>query len=162
LDWTGRHAMRKLALAALALASVARAQTCDSTGANLIVGNLSSAMSYAPAGGIAAFSFGFSACNLGDQPAQWIASTSQHPATASNLYKYTIAEGVGRFEQIGMGWLFHEFFALQSSECCTDCTAGTGSTLGRHCSSPNSASAAGYQNNLGPRWEVNALTGTFP
>src|SRR5262249_16305764 len=62
-----------------------------------------------------------------------------------------------------MSWLLHGFFSLNGAQCCGDCQLPPdGSTLGVHCSSPNTAARTGTQSGLGPRWQINASTGAFP
>jgi len=109
---------------------------------------------------IHAFSVGMTACNIGDDNAIWFDHTNQHPVIAQNLYRLKS----GRFEQIGMSWLLHTFFAVDGSACGT-CTAPEphdGNYLYAGCSNPEGAGIAGTQNNLGPRSTVNASTGFFP
>jgi hypothetical protein len=65
------------------------------------------------------------------------------------------------FEQVGMSWLKHGFFALQGTTCCSNCSPGSGSALGVGCSDPYGAGLNGSQGSLGPRWQVNAHNGFF-
>ncbi len=130
-------------------------------GADVIVGDLYEVNSYGISGNISAFSVGTRACNIGDQPVGWEANTNQHPVIAQNLYRLRN----GAFEQIGMSWLKHGFFA-QASEFCSGlggCTGDlTGASLGVGCSDPYSANLNGDAANLGPRSDVNGFTGMFP
>ncbi|RME38392.1 MAG: hypothetical protein D6788_07550, partial [Planctomycetota bacterium] len=116
------------------------------------------ANSYGSENGISAFSFGTTSCNIGTDPALWIANTNEHPVIAQNVFRLKN----NRFEQIGQAWLKHGFAALSQSQC-GDCqNPGTTSLLGVGCSDPYSAQLNGFQSNLGPKWEVNAHTGVFP
>ncbi|MFQ5590219.1 MAG: hypothetical protein ACE5HE_03555 [Phycisphaerae bacterium] len=107
---------------------------------------------------IEAFAVGTTACNLGNQRANWIASTSDHPVIIQNAYRLKD----DRFEQIGLSWVKHGFYAVSQSLCgpCEDET--NGSQLGVGCSDPYSATLNGIQTNMSPRSTVNANTGEFP
>jgi hypothetical protein len=108
---------------------------------------------------ISAFAFGATICNKGAAPAVWKALTNEHPVFGHNLYRLHD----GRFEQVGMSWLFHAFFAVGGSQCgsCQHPGGITGEYLGVNCSDPESASIAGVQSGLSPRSEVNGFTGDF-
>ncbi len=110
---------------------------------------------------VQAYSVGTISCNVGDTPLLWIANTNQHPIISGNMYRLDVTNG--RFEQIGQSWLKHGFTALQGTVCSSDCQAyPNGTRLGVNCSDPYSASLNGSQSGLGPKWEVNASTGSFP
>ena len=101
---------------------------------------------------------GTTSCNIGTVPLQWISSTNDHPVIGQQLYR--VRDGI--FEQIGMSWLKHGFFALQGN-LCGGCTPHpNGSALGVGCSDPYGSSLNGSQGSLGPRNEVNASTGLYP
>jgi len=132
---------------------------CDLTeGPDLIVHDLQNVMSYGAEGDISAFAVGTNACNVGNQRVSWVAHTNEHPVIGQNMYRLS----EGRFEQIGMSWLIHGFYATSQSDCgpCTDITDGR--ELGVGCSTPHSAYLNGVQANMGPRSDVNAHTGYFP
>ncbi len=135
--------------------------TCGRPGPDVIVGDLQDISNYAAAGGIDAISLGTYSCNIGTVNLSWIAGNNQHPVIGGNLYRYRTVLGSGRFEQIGMSWLKHGFFALSNTLCCVGCQATDGTTLGVNCSDPYTASRNGTQSGLGPRWQVNAHTGAF-
>ncbi|MBI1849035.1 MAG: HYR domain-containing protein [Planctomycetes bacterium] len=126
-------------------------------GPDVIVGDLQDTSRYGSVGGITAFSVGTTSCNIGSQGIEWNSINNQHPVIAQNMYRLKS----GRFEQIGMSWLKHGFFAESESLCFGDCQVTDGSTLGVHCSDPYNSSLNGDQANLGPRWQVNAATGNF-
>lgn len=130
-------------------------------GADVAVGDLYEVNSYGSSGVISAFSVGTRACNVGDQPVGWEANTNQHPVIAQNLYRLRD----GAFDQIGMSWLKHGFFA-QSNQFCSGlggCVGDpTGASLGVGCSDPYSANLNGNASNLGPRSDVNGFTAAFP
>jgi hypothetical protein len=108
---------------------------------------------------VSAYSVGATSCNIGDEPANWDQHSNEHPVIAQNVYRLHD----GRFEQVGMSWLKHGFFAVLGTQC-GECVAPpgiTGTKLGVNCSDPYSAGLNGDQSNLGPRSEVNAFTGFF-
>jgi len=140
----------------------ASAQTvCNRTGPDVIVGDVSDVSNYASSGGIEALALGTTSCNPGNAELNWVWNSNQHPVIAQNLYKLKTVDGSARFEQIGMSWLKHGFFALSESLCCNDCQPTGGGTLGIHCSDPYCCGLNGDQGGLGPRWQVNAATGFF-
>lgn len=144
------------------LVTPASAQTvCNRTGPDVIVGDVSDVSNYASSGGIEALALGTTSCNPGSVGLNWIWNTNQHPVIAQNLYKLKTVNGSARFEQIGLSWLKHGFFALSENLCCNDCQGTNGSTLGIHCSDPYCCGLNGDQAGLGPRWQVNAATGVF-
>ncbi|MFN0132709.1 MAG: hypothetical protein ACKVW3_09305 [Phycisphaerales bacterium] len=144
-------------------ASVGFAQTvCNRIGPDVIVAELLTPSNYPASGGVDAFSFGTYACNVGNLPARWINNTSEHPVIAQNLYRLSTVEGSTRFEQVGMSWLKHGFFALNDVLCCPTCQTTDGTHLGVGCADAYTSPRNGMQNNLGPRWQVNANTGVFP
>ena len=144
------------------LSAPASAQTvCNRVGPDVIVGDVSDVSNYSSSGGIEALALGTTSCNPGNAQLNWIWNTNQHPVISQNLYKLKTVNGSARFEQIGMSWLKHGFFALSEGLCCNDCQGTNGSTLGIHCSDPYCCGLNGDQGGLGPRWQVNAATGVF-
>ena len=135
------------------------------TGPDVIVGDLQDIANYAGQNiaGIDydAVAFGTYSCNIGTVWVNWIAGTNQHPVIDNNLYKYKVVNGAGRFEQVGMSWLKHGFYALSDNLCCNGCQATDGTHLGVQCSDPYTAARNGGQPGAGPRWQVNAATGVF-
>ncbi len=145
------------AIATLLVTATACVPLASGAGPDLIVGELSAPMRWGHDGNIHAYSFGVTTCNQGDEPAAWHAGSPNHPVITMNLYRLH----EGRFEQIGMSWVHHGFFALQQSHCQT-CTPGVpGSQLGVGCSDVGSASIMGQQQGLGPRSRINPFTGVF-
>jgi hypothetical protein len=126
--------------------------------------------------GYDAFSMGTTSCNLGNAPVMWYNQNdvtpsmpdigNKHPAIAQAFYKYSSVDGAGRFEQLGQSWLKHGFLALSQGECCNDCVATDGNTLGVGCSDPYTATRNGGQvtstTGAGPKFQVNAATGVYP
>ena len=137
-------------------------------GPDMTVSSVVGIRNYGSENGISAFSVGNVGCNVGDEPLVWESNTNQHPVIAQHMYRLED----GRFEQIGLSWVVHTFFALASNGCgeCTDpcCLSdGTcpscqrGSRLGVGCSDPEPPSIMGMQSLLSPRFEVNGFTGFF-
>jgi hypothetical protein len=152
-----------LFLAVALPAPLARAQDanlCDVPGEapDLIVSNLDAVTRWGTVDGITAYSIGATDCNVGSCWLDYFASTNRHPVFGHNLFRL---EG-GKFEQLGQSWLSHRFFALSGNACGGGCEPTNGSHLGVQCSSPNSATTSGAQNNLAPKFEVDASSGDFP
>lgn len=109
-----------------------------------------------PVDGRRAYSAGYSLCNSGTLASFWQPSTPMHPVATSNLF--VVREGMIR--QIGMSWVFHEFFPLQQH--CSVCNPGPTGSLGPGCQSQITANTTGSQSQLRRRSEVNPWTGAFP
>jgi len=96
------------------------------------------------------------ACNNGDVTVDWLAPMNEnHPGIAQQLYR----QMGDRFEQVGVAWMKHGFFALANSQC-TQCQGGSaqGKFLGLGCSDTYGTSNNGDRFYLGPRSEYNAFT----
>ena len=127
-------------------------------GPDVLVADLQTVSRFTRIGDITAYGVGTTACNIGTERASWISYTNQHPVIIQNLFRLK----EDRFEQIGMAWVKHGFYAVSQSFC-TPCSDPTdGSQLGVGCSDPYSASLNGVQTNMSPRGLVNAHTGYFP
>jgi hypothetical protein len=140
--------------------AVASNNPCDepAESPDLIVGDIAAKTRWGSVGDITAFSLGISSCNIGSCWVNWLGSTPDHPVTGQNMFRLEN----GRFEQIGQSWLFHAFITLSNTLCSTGCIATDGTHLGVRCSNTDSASFGGYQPRLGPKFEVDASSGTFP
>jgi hypothetical protein len=97
-------------------------------------------------------------CNVGDVNIPWLAAMETgHPGIGMALYR----ELDGRFEQVGVSWIKHGFFA-QSNSSCTPCqTPGGGLALGVGCSDTYGSANNGDRFWLGPRSEWNPYTATW-
>jgi hypothetical protein len=146
---------------ALFLLLVPSAALATTPGPDIIVSSLYQTSHYTSGGaidGIRAYAIGTISCNIGDAEVQWYASSNQHPVIVMNMFRY---HG-GRFEQIGISWVKHGFCAVDGNDCGLGCqTNGTCNRLGVGCSDPYSASLNGQQSNMGPRSDVNPVTGQF-
>lgn len=151
------HAIIMLA-ASLAASPLPAFAGGNAVGPDIAVGALTSANTFGAVGGIHSYSLAFTACNLGDAPLDWFDGTPNHPVFSTQLYRLTD----GRFEQIGLSWVFHEFFPLEINSCGPCTPSGDPQTLGVGCANVNSAGLGGSQQGLGPRTEVHAATGVFP
>jgi hypothetical protein len=152
---TGRLRARVVAgtAAAAVLAGRALAQ-----GPDLIVGDITSSSAYVLGGSPKAYSLGLSYCNLGDGPANFDATSGQHPVVTQNMYRLQD----GRFEQIGQAWAAHLLAGAVQLNLCSTCTPWPdGTKLGAGCSSTDSAATLGTQINFGAKSEVDAATETF-
>ena len=130
---------------------------CGRSGPDVIVGELNGISNYGTVGDITAFAVGTTSCNVGDEELLWFANQALHPVIAQNMYRLKD----NRFEQIGMSWLKHGFFALSEDECGCGCAGTDGTTLGVGCSDPYTSGLNGSQSGLGPHFEVNATTGEY-
>ena len=140
--------------------------TCGGTGLtnapDLVVGDITGPANYAVSAGYDAISLGTTSCNIGNLNVQWNAlPANTHPVIGGNLYRYSTVNGATRFEQVGQSWLKHAFTALTGSICCS-CNGMGGSVLGVGCSDPYTATRNGNQAGLGPRYQVNAFSGSYP
>lgn len=108
--------------------------------------------------GTAGLAISTTSCGIGTGDIPWFAPMNpNHPVIAQNLYSLR----GGKFEQIGAAYLKHGFLSTNSSGCGTCDNPGTGALLG-----PGCADTYGTGNNsdrrwLGPRDEVNPLTGVW-
>ncbi|HMN40120.1 MAG TPA: GC-type dockerin domain-anchored protein [Phycisphaerales bacterium] len=164
------------AAAVFACCGLAGAQVVQSTGPDVIVGDLPDISNNGASGLYDSVAVGTTSCNRGNTPLNWFTggTDNRHPAISQNVYRYMN----GRFEQMGEGWLKHGFTALQGSVCNSyfgtalganppgtpmGCSATGGTTLGIGCSDPYSSGLNnGGANGMGPKWQVNAATGLFP
>lgn len=132
--------------------------TCDSSGPDVIVGDIRGTSNYSSVGGIEAFAFGTESCNIGDEELLWNSGTPDKPVIGQHVFR--IKDGV--LEQIGQGWLKNGFFALSDNLCGCGCIGTDGSVLGVGCSDLYSSGLNGSQNGMSPKYEVNAFTGVYP
>ena len=156
-----RLSLISLFLAAAPAAAPAQTPCQTAGGPDLVVSDLNQLANYASVGNLEALALGKVYCNVGATWANCSAATNQHPIAAPGLFRLKTVGGAQRFEQVGIGWVFHATFALSGSACCGDCQSTDGTHVGVHCSDTNSASSSGTQANLGPRWQVDAFTGGF-
>ncbi len=141
----------------LASSAVFALVTCAGAAPDAIVGDVVPASYFGQADGIAAYSYGYATCNLGDAPLIYQANTNNHPLWTQNLYR--LKDGL--FQQIGLGHVVHGFFALEQN-LCTPCSPVGSGNLGPGCSDVSGSGIAGSQAQLGPRWQINPFTGAFP
>lgn len=163
------HLMSRSCLAAAVFVGVLTTPVCwvqaQPTGPDLMVADLwDSINNYGRVEGITAYAIGTKACNLGveapDDEVPWVGSTNEHPVMGTQLYRLKN----GRFEQIGLSWAWHGYFAVANDFCELGCTPPDpyGESLGVGCSNPSNSNTHGAQTRLGPRGHVNAYTGDFP
>jgi FixJ family two-component response regulator len=94
-----------------------------STGPDVIVGDITGPRTTARQARSRRSRSARTSCNQGTATLGWHANTNQHPVIGGELYRYKVVNGAGRFEQVGLSWLKHGFFARASTLCCTDCQA---------------------------------------
>jgi len=110
-------------------------------------------------GGITAYSFAGTSCNIGTCWADWRQEDNTHPVIAQNMFKLRD----GRFSQIGQSWIKHAWGADTGSLCGT-CNPGDGSHMGVNCSDlyGDDRGGNGRQDRLGDKAYVNPYTGYYP
>ena len=137
------------------------AQTVCGTpvGPDLIAGGIQGITNFAVSGGYDAIGIGMQPANVGSAPVAYVASTAQHPVFGQALYRLRTVDGATRFEQVGLGWLRHGFFALSQTTHCPTCQATDGATLGVGCSDALSPALNADPIGLGPRIDVDAASG---
>jgi hypothetical protein len=151
-----------VALASLALALVARAQTI---GPDIVNAGLIDVTRYGTdtTGTITAYALGSTTCNHGDVPADVaLAGSSVRPLVAMNLYRLkTDPSGAfARFEQLGQSWVKRVQVPIQGTYAsCGSCVPGPSGTMGPGCADVYSSAFNGTQSLLGPRSDINATTG---
>lgn len=109
--------------------------------------------------GRSGLSMATTSCNVGDVNVPWQAAMQEdHPGIAMALYR----ELGGRFEQVGVSWIKHGFFALSSSQCTACQNPSNGTFLGVGCSDTYGTANNGDRMWLGPRseWDPHAATWT--
>ncbi len=143
--------------AGIIMLAMASGTSLGGGGADLICSEINSVVRYNDLDGYRAFSFGDVTCNIGDTAIMYDASTSAHPVFASTLYRILD----GRIEQIGVGFVGHTFFPLQSNACGSCAPAAIGS-LGAGCSDTITSGLSGSQSDLAPRSEINPYLADFP
>src|SRR4051812_47578311 len=94
---------------------VAQTPCSASVGPDVIVGDIQDIENESVSGSLDAISLGTTSCNIGTVWLNWMAGTYKHPAIGGTLYRYSNVAGSGRFEQIGMSWLKHGFYALSNT-----------------------------------------------
>lgn len=108
--------------------------------------------------GRAGLSMATTSCNVGDVNVTWLAAMNEnHPGIAMQLYR----DMGGRFEQVGVSWIKHGFFALSNSQCTACQNPSPGTFLGVGCSDTYGTSNNGDRFWLGPRDEWNPHAGTW-
>jgi hypothetical protein len=125
---------------------------------DVVVGDIPAVDGYGSLGGINAYSIATDACNVGTCWLNWDGDTAEHPVIGQNMYRLKD----GRFEQIGQSWLKHGFAAAASSLCGECENPLTFTRLGVNCSDLYDAGTNGTQTFMGPKEDVNPLTGVFP
>ncbi len=136
----------------------------QSVGPDVVVGDITGPANFASTGTLEALTLGATACNLGDQEILWDACPANtHPIFGGNLVKWSTVGGATRFEQIGQGWLKNGFGANQDPFCCATCQPSVSfQRLGLGCSDPYVASQAAQQDDLSPKFIINAHTAAYP
>ncbi|MEX0876478.1 MAG: hypothetical protein WD114_03370 [Phycisphaerales bacterium] len=127
-------------------------------GPDLICSEIDGATSFGVVDKVAAYSFGTTLCNIGDEPVSYAQNTNQHPLIAQSIYKLKDH----RIEQIGIGFVRHPTIPLPGNACGLGCTPGAIDELGPGCSDVNSSTTNGGQAMMGPRTEVEAYFGDYP
>ncbi len=122
------------------------------------LGILGTPQQIAREGGQLALSMATTACNVGNVNVPWEAPMDEdHPLIFMALYR----ELDGQFDQIGVSWLKHGFFALSNSQCTPCQNQSNGSFLGVGCSDTYGVSNNADRRYLGPRTEVDPFQGSW-
>jgi hypothetical protein len=108
--------------------------------------------------GISGVSMATTSCNVGDVDVEWYAPMeTDHPSIAMCLYR----EMDGKFEQVGVSYMKHGFFALSNDQCTPCINHSDGTFLGVGCSDTYSSGNNADRTWLGPRGEWNPFTGIW-
>ncbi|MCA9280790.1 MAG: hypothetical protein H6812_04220 [Phycisphaeraceae bacterium] len=131
---------------------------------DVVLCELYSLSQFGTSGSVRALALATTSWNIGDSDLPWMQNPDpQHPVIGMNMYRLDN----DRFEQIGVSWLKHGFFALGDLQCddsgLPNCVYesghGIGDYLGQGCTDTYSASL--NAGGLGPRFEINPWTGAF-
>lgn len=138
----------------------AGASSRGAIGPDIIVGDLPNLARWgrSSALGITSYSVGTTACNIGDEPANWVRLTPAHPVILQNMYRLKD----GRFEHVGIAWVKHGFTVIPEDLCGVCEVKSSPDLLFPGCSDTYSMNTNAVTSTLGPRAEVNAAKGTFP
>jgi hypothetical protein len=105
--------------------------------------------------GTSGVSMATTSCNIGDVDVNWFAPMNpDHPGIVMSIYRLLN----GRFEQVGLSYVKHGFYALSSSQCTPCQHPSPGTFLGVGCSDTYSSGNNGDRTYLGPRREWNPFT----
>lgn len=108
--------------------------------------------------GVAGLTMATTSCNVGSVDVPWLAPMEEdHPLIHMALYR----ELDGRFEQVGVSWMKHGFFALSNSQCTLCQHPSNGTFLGVGCSDTYGPGNNSDRRYLGPRDEVDPFAGTW-
>ncbi len=141
----------------------ASAQTaCGASSGPDLVLEIGAVANYAATSGVESFSLGLMPLDIGDANVSYVASTNQHPVYGQSLYRLSYVDGASRIEELGQSWLRHGFATLSQADFCACAPTGTAALLGAGCNDSLSANLNGSPSGLGPRWQVDAATGSFP
>ncbi len=137
--------------------------TPEGTGADIELATLGAIVEKVHEGvfpnGRQSMSMSTTACNVGTQSVLWQAAMDpDHPGIAQQLYR----EMGDRFEQVGVAWIKHGFFATNQSSCAACSTpGGPGTQLGVNCSDTYGTTNNADPMWLGPRSEWDVFTATW-
>jgi len=137
------------------------------SGPDVIVGSINGICNWGTVGGRSSYSFGATACNVGDEEMIWQGNTNHHPIISPNIFRLKD----GRFEQIALGWMKHGFGSATEDLCCNCNDPGTSQIIGVGCADTYANCQNGWQNaifsggnlvsGIGPRSDINPVTGDF-
>ena len=125
---------------------------------DVVLCELYSLSQFGTSGSVRALALATTSWNIGDSDLPWMQNPDpQHPVIGMNMYRLDN----DRFEQIGVSWLKHGFFALGDLQCddsgLPNCVYesghGIGDYLGQGCTDTYSASL--NAGGLGPRFQEN-------
>ncbi|MEM6570853.1 MAG: hypothetical protein AAF957_20745 [Planctomycetota bacterium] len=111
---------------------------------------------YGVSGGIRAYSFSTTSCNVGNVVCQWNDSINEAPVIAQNMFRMY----EGRFEQLGYSFLKEGFCAVNENSC-GSCQSTNCDTLGIGCADTYGAGLNDGRNGV-TKSQVNANTGVKP
>jgi len=153
LTQTMLRSLSSAVLSVLCLTALATAQDLAVSRVGGAPGNNDFAY-YGQSGGISAYSFATTSCNVGNQTVRWgPGGSSDHPVIAQNIFR--IANG--RLEQLGYSFLKHGFCAVNETTC-GSCQGTPCNTLGIGCADTYWATLNDGQDG-GSKTDINPTTG---
>lgn len=140
----------------LSFGLLAGAVSAQDMAVSRIASNSSDFAYYGTSGGIAAYSFGTTSCNVSNVIVAWGNSAGDPPVIAQNMFMIKD----GRMEQLGYSWMKEGFCAVNENSC-GSCQSTPCNTLGIGCADTYGSGLNDGRYGVA-KFRVNPVTGLWP